>query len=128
MSRTTWCFIIGDIETWPVKIDFTETVSHLKKEIKQENPDLNTPGVTLYRAAVDESINKQRENRMNEPNRLCQDLKECKELDDEQHLLGDIFDEVPQGKICYVLVRTPEGDSIDSRASDHVVVSGRTAH
>lgn len=122
MSKTIWCFIIGDIETWPVKIDFAETVAHLKKEIRQDNPNLNAPGVALYRAMVDESINKQRENRMNELNRLCQDLKEYKELD-EQQLLGEIFGEVPQGKICYALVRTPDGESIESRVSGHVVVS-----
>ena len=88
MSKTIWRFIIGDIETWPVKIDFAETVAHMKKHIEWENPGLNAPELTLYRAVVDESTNKQLESRMNELNRLCRDLKECKKLDDNQQLLG----------------------------------------
>ena len=119
MSKTIWYFIGGDIETWPVRIDFGETVAHMKKQIKQENPALNASELTLYRAVVDETTNKQLESRMDELNRLFRDLEGCKKLNDNQQLLGDIFGEVPEGKIYYALVWTAQGGSIDSRASGH---------
>jgi len=108
------CFVPGDHSTFPVDIEEHRWVADLKKEIIKENPamfgNIDAHHLALYRVEVDEGYNKQE--RINELERLFQHLNECTELDEEQQL-AEIFDESPvKGKKYYILVQVPEGKSI----------------
>jgi hypothetical protein len=129
MPHDIWCFIIGGHSTFLVNIDEprTRTVDQLKELIKAENPktfeDFDADHLTLYRAELDEAIDEQKQKRIDELKRLSHNLKECRELDAEQEL-SEIFGETPQGKNYYTLVWFPEGESIDSKACDVVLMAG----
>jgi hypothetical protein len=129
MPYDIWCFVIGGDSIFSVNIDEprTQTVDHLKKLIKAEMPitfrDVEAVHLTLYRAEVDESIDEQKQTRIDELKRLSKNLAECMELDERKQWSG-IFDENPQGRVYYTLVWFPEGESIDSRACDVVLMAG----
>jgi len=59
MSYTFLCFLIGDRATFPVDIEQTKLVGHLKKEIKKEIPNtlnhIDAKDLTLYKVEVDAS-------------------------------------------------------------------------
>jgi len=106
------CFKSGDSSTFSVIIDEWSWVDALKDRIKEKRAlgNIATVHLTLYRVEVDEGYNKQE--RINELERLFQHLNECTELDEEQQL-AKIFDESPvEGKKYYILVQVPEGKSI----------------
>src|SRR5260221_2152881 len=82
-----WCLLIGDENLFSVDINQSSTVEQLKKKIKTENQhDLNIDPrkLTLYRAEVDDSIDKYKTTLITELNRLSENLSECRELD-ERH-------------------------------------------
>ncbi len=113
-----WCLLIGDENLFSVDINQSSTVEQLKKKIKTENQhDLNIDPrkLTLYRAEVDDSIDKYKTTLITELNRLSENLSECRELD-ERHELSEIYGEVPPEKRYYTLVKRPKGESIYIRA------------
>src|SRR5258708_6282486 len=85
-----WCFIIGDNQTFEVKIDPAGSVDALKQQIKtQQQPALDhlrASSLILHRAEVKGSIAKQWGERIDELNRLSQNLNECTLLDSEKEL------------------------------------------
>jgi hypothetical protein len=127
MLYDIWCFLVGGDSTFRVIVDSAQIVHDLKKEIKAKNPktfeDFDADHLTLYRAELDEAIDEQKQKRIDELKRLSHNLKECRELDAEQEL-SEIFGETPQGKNYYTLVWFPEGESIDSKACDVVLMAG----
>jgi len=108
MRYDIFCFIPGDQSTFPIKIDETERVGHLKTAIKAEKAAhkiVDTSSLKLYRVQVDESCNKAQ--RINELERLSQ------ELDDELTKLSGVFGgSPPQGMQYFVLVQVSEGKSV----------------
>jgi len=108
------CFKPGDSSTFSVIIDERRWVDELKDKIKEKRlaalGNIATVHLTLYRVEVDEAYNKQE--RIDELERLFQNLSECTELDEEQQL-AEFFDQSPlKGKKYYILVQVPEGKSI----------------
>jgi hypothetical protein len=114
MSNTIWCFIIGDHKIFEVTFDPAGSVDGLKDRIKAKKSgdlkDIDADNLILYRAEVDDSIDKQKKTRIVELKRLSENLSECLELDDEKKLLSKYLGE---GKKYYTLVQLPEGKSID---------------
>ena len=103
------CFLIGDDSTFLVDIKKPYwTVEHLRMAIKAYlNLAIFNPNkLTLYRAAIRGYPDK--EMRIGELNRLCGNLNECKELDDEDKKLSEILGESPPPeKNYYIIVQPP---------------------
>ena len=113
-TTTTWCCIIGHDEIFPVEINPTLSVAHLKKEIKKEkSPGLNhvpADELILHRANIDNPIKE--DVRIMELRRLSRNLDECLDLDDEEQQLAELFGANPPGQKYFTLVQVPEGESI----------------
>ena len=78
MRYDIFCFIAGNQSTFPIKIDKTGRVGHLKPAIKAEKAalkDIDASLLKLYQVEVDESCNKTQ--RINELKQLSQRLGEC---------------------------------------------------
>ena len=114
MSTTIWCCIIGHDKTFPVEINPTLSVAHLKQQIKEaKSPRLNhvpADDLVLYRTKIDNPI--KAGVRIMELRRLSRNLEECLDLDDEEQQLAELFGENPPGQKYYTLVQVPEGESI----------------
>jgi hypothetical protein len=123
MSNTVWCFLVGERTIFPVDIDQTKTVGHLKEAITQKKRqrlgDVDPDHLTLYRVVIDGSLDQGP--LIDELNRLSQNLQECTRLK-ERSQLSEIVGKTPQGKEEYILVQPPEGESIVSRACSVVLM------
>ena len=113
LPDAAWCFLVGGDSPFSVNIDNirTRTVHHLKVAIKAKAEfSALAYNLTLYRVAINESHDDQK--RISELKQISQNLKECAELDEMQQL-SKTFGEIPsQGKVYYILVQTPESQSI----------------
>jgi hypothetical protein len=124
MSNTVWCFLVGDTTIFPVDIDQTKTVGHLKEAITQKNrqrlADVDPDHLTLYRVEIDNEISRNKISRINALTLQSLSLNEDAALDEESQL-SDIFGKTP-GKKEYILAQPPEGESIVSRACSVVLM------
>ena len=113
MSVTIWCFLVGGPNLFPVDIDPTNTVAHLKIKIKEENPlDLKNIApvyLKLYRLEVDDSDDEQ--NLVNHFNQLAQNSNMGDPLNSWTPL-SEIWIEAPQGKRYRIVIQAPKGESI----------------
>jgi len=116
-SISIWCFIIGDNQTFQVRIDPAGSVDDLKTQIKKRNQvglkDIDADRLTLYQAELKGSIARVRQDRIDELKRLSQNLNECTFLDELQQL-SDFFGENSEEKQCYAIVQLPKGEPIGS--------------
>jgi len=117
MPYTLFCIALDGKDLFSVKVDETQTVDELKKAIKEQNaPEfdhLTAFKLTLYRAEVDSSYNRQK--RIDELGRLFQNLNECTPLTEEEQLLSELFGgSPPERKKYYILVVPPQSESIDT--------------
>ena len=112
-----WCFIIGDTQTFRVVINPAGSVDRLKQQIKtQQQPaldHLDADSLILHRVAICESLDKSKTKRIEELERLSQNLNESTALDEEDQL-SETFGNNLQGKEYYVLVQLPKGEPIGS--------------
>jgi len=113
MSATIWCFLVGGPNIFPVDIDATKTVGHLKIKIKEGNPvdlkNLDPVYLTLYRLEVDDSDDEP--NHVNHLNQLAQNLNVGNALHSWKPL-SEVWIEAPQGKRYCIVVQAPKGESI----------------
>jgi len=105
------CFLVGGDSTFMVFLERpTWTVEHLREATRPNlDPPIPPPNkLTLYRAAIHDYPDK--EMRINELERLCGNLNECKELDDEEKELSEslLRESPPPGKKYYILVQPPK--------------------
>ena len=116
MSNTIWCFLAGGVDVFHVDIDQAKTVSHLKAEIKQQQPNLNDiapTDLTLYRVEIESSHSTSQIT--TQLNQLIQNLNKGDALDARQ-TLSAAFGGSPPGKEYFALVHLPPSESIHSRA------------
>jgi hypothetical protein len=116
-----WCVLSpGSDGSFPVDVSKNLLVGDLKKLIKSEMSPalvkLAAAALTLYRVEIDDCDD--RKTRINEFNRLFQNLDEDWALNEEKKLSVDFAGSPSLGKKWYTLVRLPEGESIDSRVCD----------
>ena len=116
MVYTLWCLVLGDKTTFSVKVDGTQTVDELKEAIKNQAlhkfENVDAYELTLYRVEGDQSCTWQE--RIDEFERLSQNLNEGTKLGDVEQQLSEIFGESPpKGKKYYILVVPPQCKSID---------------
>jgi hypothetical protein len=118
MSKTVWCFLVGDRTSFSVDIDQTKTVDHLKEAITQKKrqrlADVDPDHLTLYRVEIDNEISRNRTSRINALTLQSLSLNEDVALDEEGQL-SDIFGKTPEGKKEYILVKLSQGESIYPR-------------
>ena len=109
------CWLPGDHSTFLVDIEEHSLVDDLKDKIKEKNLELlgniDARFLTLYRAEVKQPYEKQK--RIDELKRSFQNLKECKELDEEEQLSGYFAKSPPVGRKHYIIVVPPQRKSID---------------
>jgi len=90
------------------------TEGRLRREIKEATkPTLNEVSVvhlSLHRATIDASL--KGEARLNELNRLSENLEECELLDPMGILSPEFYNNPPEHKVYIILVRTSKGESI----------------
>jgi hypothetical protein len=111
------CLLQGRSDPFPVNIDETQTVGHLKKEIKKENSEalaaVDAMELKLYSVNItSDEPNKQ--NYTKQVDNIFQNLSEHKPLD-PLHELSEIKKGFPEGMV-HILVPLPPGESIHSRA------------
>ena len=85
-----WCLLIGDDNIFPVDIDETKTVTHLKEAIKQETQRLapfNAYNLNLYLVNITGS---EEQACIEEANRRAQNLTALRKLDSSA-LLSNVF-------------------------------------
>ena len=108
------CAIPGDEHIFSVKINSNEPVSELKRKVMRESPelgDLAAKTLDLFKinvGAPDE------QKAIKEIETLGRTLKNADRLNPVLRL-NKVFQCVPDDKI-HILVKLPEGESIDSRA------------
>jgi hypothetical protein len=118
MPFTLLCLIPDSKSVFPVDIDENKTVGHLKKEIKKETePEFNAfaaHALTMYKAHIDISVN--RDQKIEE---ICSSdyIFELKEKLNPERKISKYFT-VESDETISILIRPPEGNSIDSRACD----------
>ena len=122
VEYTVTCAISGDKDIFSVKINSDELVSELKHKIKLESPELgglaaNT--LSLYRIDVDAS-NKQRA--IHEVKTIAQNLRITDRLNPVSKLNMVFPSGIPGGKV-HILVKIPEGESIDSTACGVIIMA-----
>ena len=107
-----WCFLVGGDRTFPVDIDETQTVGHLKRAIKEEMY-YSAPAfdLTLYQVAIDQSHD--RTTRISKLKKLSEDLHKCTLLD-EQESLDVLGTDPPPGQTYFILVQLPGSESFSS--------------
>ena len=122
MSNPVWCFLVGGAHVFPVDINRTETVGHLKDGIKAERQKelarIDADELTLYRVEIDDSHTTVQV--IAQLNQITQNLNKGNVLD-ERWQLSEVFHGLPPGKSYYVLAYPPNGQSIYSRACRCVV-------
>jgi len=111
MSSDIWCFLVGDVNIFPVPYEAV-TVGRLKDKIKEKTQALKDVGahhLTLYRVEVNNSYNEP--NLVNYLNQLAQTLDMGNPLDPRTPL-SEIWIEAPQGNSYYIVIQAPESESI----------------
>ena len=107
--------IIGSDSTFPIVINETKAVGHLKKAIKEaQKPKLDafaSDALRLYPVGIEIEKSRDEPTRIHALQLRSQNLDEDEALDEEKRL-SEIFREKPKEK-CYILVRVPpqEGQS-----------------
>jgi len=115
MSVTIWCFLAKGEHIFPVDIDETKTVGHLKAKIKEQmSPILDhiaAFSLRLYEVGTPKSDTKQK--------RISylksKNLDEIEELDEEQDISVILGVRLPEEKY-YILIQRPLGQSHRSEA------------
>jgi len=117
MSHPVWCFLVGGTDIFPVDIDQTKTVGHLKDEIKtkqqQKLDHIDATDLKLYRVEIEDSHATVQI--IAQLNQFSQNLNEGNALD-VRGQLSVVFRGLPPGKSYYALAHPPKGQSIYSRA------------
>jgi len=117
MEYTIDCIVLGERTIFQVNINEALSVYKLKRGIKNETPikfnNVDADQLTLYRVEVGKSQEKRK--RIDELERSYRNLDGgCKELDDEEQRLSELFGvSPPEGKKYYILVVLPQSKSID---------------
>jgi hypothetical protein len=110
MRYEIFCIIPGGNPAFSVKIDETETVGHLKKEIKAQNGQtlatVDAVALTLYRIEVDGS---NEELYIEEVKRLAQDLSILPKLQVVDKLAEVFASSAPNRQKIHILVKPPKG-------------------
>ena len=112
MSSDIWCFLVGDVNIFPVTINEAVTVGRLKEKIKEKTQalkELDAHHLTLYRLEVNDSGDKP--NLVKYLNQLAQNLDMGNPLDPRKPL-SEIWVGAPQGKSYYIVIQAPESESI----------------
>ena len=114
------CFLIGSDTIFKVEIDPAKEVGNLKNAIKQQKPvalkDIDADHLMLDRVTINKSL--RRAPLINQLKTITENSHECQRLDDDLEVLSGIFGETPPtGQVYFILVRTPEGESIYPVAS-----------
>ena len=104
---TVFCTIVGRNTIFPVNIQTSRTVSHLKDEIKVTLANYEAETPTLYGGAIQETPD--REERDKILSRLSHNLSECRLLVEEDLISKHFDDDPPEGLEYYVIVVMPEG-------------------
>jgi len=116
MEYTTDCVVLSERTIFQVDINEALSVYKLKRGIKNETPikfnNVDADELTLYRVEVGKSQEKRK--RIDELERSYRNLDGgCKELDDEEQRLSEIFGVgPPEGKKYYILVVLPQSKSM----------------
>jgi hypothetical protein len=110
------CLLQGRSDPFPVNIDETQTVGHLKKEIRKENSEalaaVDAVELKLYYINItSDEPNKQ--NYTKQVDNIFQNLSECKPLD-PLNKLSKIEKGFPKGRV-HIFVPLPPGESIHPR-------------
>jgi len=118
MSYTIWCFLPGCRSAFPVDIEETRTVAHLKDAIKAKLTNtlatVDSHALSLYHINVEESDDDERV-AIEEVNRLAQDLSSLKRLHSVDSL-EDVFESsAPPPETINILVLAPGGEPIGPR-------------
>jgi len=112
MSYTFLCFLIGGRATFPVDIEQTKLVGHLKEEIKKKIPNqlnhIDPEHLTLYQVEVDAS---HKPTYLRQLDEISKTLDPLSELNDAKKLSA-VFPEGPLEMKIQILVQPPEGESI----------------
>jgi hypothetical protein len=113
MQYTIFCILPDGNSAFPVDIEDTKTVGHLKKEVKAEKqPELDdfaANALTLYHIDVDISNKKEY---IEKVNRVALDLGSLKELEVGDTLVEVFASSPPSSRKIHILViQPPRGES-----------------
>src|SRR5258708_32962766 len=102
-----FCFVDGDDATFPVTFNAAQTVGRLKEAIRTaKSPkldDIAADELKLYRIEIEIEKARYKKTRIDELNRLFQNLDVDTALDEEQQL-SESYEDAPLGKVCYIIV------------------------
>ena len=127
MSKTIFYFIAGDSNASVVRVEPDEYVDDLKNRIKTSRSsdlkNIDAVKLALYCAGVKQEVFQQTQLRVNELERLSQNLNECVLLDELQKI-SECFPENTQEKKYFCLVRLPPGELVYSFRAEWRLATG----
>jgi len=114
MEYTLNCFVLGEEDSFPVKIQKDQSVSELKQEIKKGTQRLaliDGHNLDLYRLDVAGPDKQTRKDEIESKANALSSLVELESLSDVSYYFGD--SDPPKKRTIHILVVPPQGKSID---------------